>query len=149
MILEAYTGKTRTNVLAIVAFLILILEFFHRSLIWSVWHLFFALEAITCHLATYRFSCISAIVDWLCIQKLVCNSILFDQSSCMSLSTAVNFSTTVNPENKKVIFAEIHTSIDTLAFTFGNVWVQCLFTFFNQYWILLLFVLLSGKLGWL
>ncbi|XP_039999597.1 rho GTPase-activating protein 29-like isoform X1 [Xiphias gladius] len=27
----------------------------------------------------------------------------------------------VNPENKKAIFGEIHTSIDTLAFTFGNV----------------------------
>ncbi|MEQ2179180.1 Rho GTPase-activating protein 29, partial [Goodea atripinnis] len=27
----------------------------------------------------------------------------------------------VNPENKQAIFSEIHTSIDTLAFTFGNV----------------------------
>uniref|UniRef100_A0A8D3D0V2 Rho GTPase-activating protein 29 n=1 Tax=Scophthalmus maximus TaxID=52904 RepID=A0A8D3D0V2_SCOMX len=32
----------------------------------------------------------------------------------------VNFKE-VNPENKKAIFGEIHTSIDTLAFTFGNV----------------------------
>ncbi|XP_019965143.2 rho GTPase-activating protein 29-like isoform X1 [Paralichthys olivaceus] len=32
----------------------------------------------------------------------------------------VNFKE-VNPENSKAIFGEIHTSIDTLAFTFGNV----------------------------
>ncbi|XP_028283061.1 rho GTPase-activating protein 29-like isoform X2 [Parambassis ranga] len=32
----------------------------------------------------------------------------------------VNFKE-VNPENKKAIFGEIHASIDTLAFTFGNV----------------------------
>ncbi|XP_059200952.1 rho GTPase-activating protein 29-like isoform X2 [Centropristis striata] len=35
-------------------------------------------------------------------------------------SNAVNFKE-VNPENTKAIFGEIHTSIDTLAFTFGNV----------------------------
>ena len=38
----------------------------------------------------------------------------------LSLSTGVNFKE-VNPENKKAIFGEIHASIDTLAFTFGNV----------------------------
>lgn len=37
-----------------------------------------------------------------------------------SLSTGFNFKE-VNPENKKAIFGEIHASIDTLAFTFGNV----------------------------
>ncbi|XP_029309598.1 rho GTPase-activating protein 29-like isoform X2 [Cottoperca gobio] len=35
-------------------------------------------------------------------------------------SNGVNFKE-VNPENTKAIFGEIHTSIDTLAFTFGNV----------------------------
>lgn len=38
----------------------------------------------------------------------------------LSLSTGVNFKE-VNPENKKAIFGEIHASIDTLAFIFGNV----------------------------
>ncbi|KAF3857991.1 hypothetical protein F7725_011192 [Dissostichus mawsoni] len=38
----------------------------------------------------------------------------------LSLSTGINFKE-VNPENTQAIFGEIHTSIDTLAFTFGNV----------------------------
>lgn len=40
----------------------------------------------------------------------------------LSPSTGINFKE-VNPESTKTIFGEIHTSIDTLAFTFGNVWV--------------------------
>ena len=37
-----------------------------------------------------------------------------------SLSPGVNFKE-VNKENKETIFGDIHTSIDSLAFTFGNV----------------------------
>lgn len=40
----------------------------------------------------------------------------------LSLSTGINFKE-VNPESSKAIFGEIHASIDSLAFTFGNVWV--------------------------
>lgn len=38
----------------------------------------------------------------------------------------------MSPESTKTIFGEIHTSIDTLAFTFGNVWVLCLCDFSTQ-----------------
>lgn len=38
----------------------------------------------------------------------------------LSLPTGVNVKE-VNKENKGTIFGEIYTSIDTLAFTFGNV----------------------------
>lgn len=44
--------------------------------------------------------------------------------SVLSLITGINFKEVV-PENTKATFGDIHTSIDTLAFTFGNVWVQC------------------------
>uniref|UniRef100_A0AAX7SRK3 Rho GTPase-activating protein 29 n=1 Tax=Astatotilapia calliptera TaxID=8154 RepID=A0AAX7SRK3_ASTCA len=54
-------------------------------------------------------------------QTLNSSDILGAAGTVIAKVKAVNFSTTVNPENKKVIFAEIHTSIDTLAFTFGNV----------------------------
>lgn len=40
--------------------------------------------------------------------------------SILSLNTGINFKE-VAPENTKATFGEIHTSIDTLAFTFGNV----------------------------
>lgn len=39
------------------------------------------------------------------------------------LLTGVNFKE-VNEDNKRELFREIYSSIDTLAFTFGNVWVQ-------------------------
>uniref|UniRef100_A0A3Q4H4V7 Rho GTPase-activating protein 29 n=1 Tax=Neolamprologus brichardi TaxID=32507 RepID=A0A3Q4H4V7_NEOBR len=54
-------------------------------------------------------------------QTLNSSDILGAAGTVIAKVKAVNFSTAVNPENKKVIFAEIHTSIDTLAFTFGNV----------------------------
>lgn len=47
----------------------------------------------------------------------------------LSLSTGIK---EVTPESIKAIFGEIHTSIDTLAFTFGNVWVLCLWSFSTQ-----------------
>ncbi|CAI5640210.1 rho GTPase-activating protein 29 isoform X1 [Oreochromis niloticus] len=54
-------------------------------------------------------------------QTLNSSDILGAAGTVIAKVKAVNFSTAVNPENKKAIFAEIHTSIDTLAFTFGNV----------------------------
>lgn len=52
-----------------------------------------------------------------------CNCGSSSSFSMLSPLTGINFKE-VAPENTKAIFGEIHTSIDTLAFTFGNVWVQ-------------------------
>uniref|UniRef100_A0A668ARY9 Rho GTPase-activating protein 29 n=1 Tax=Myripristis murdjan TaxID=586833 RepID=A0A668ARY9_9TELE len=53
-------------------------------------------------------------------QTLNSSDILGAAGTVIAKVKGVNFKE-VNPENKKAIFSEIHTSIDTLAFTFGNV----------------------------
>ena len=67
----------------------------------------------------------------LSVSLSVALSLSLSLSLCLSLSPSLSLSLSlgvnlkeVNNDNKRKLFGEIYTAIDTLAFTFGNVWVQ-------------------------
>lgn len=96
--------------------------FQHKSVLTGIFFPYFRAVLASAPVSPCEYVC--WLIDWLRYS--------FGWRYCvLSLSAGINFKE-VNPESTKAIFGEIHTSIDTLAFTFGNVWVLCLWDFSTQ-----------------